>query len=153
MTKNTSIRRERLEPVEGVDLDEAAEFLAALDTKADVFCLHTFDDSPDRKLRNQKLAGCDTGTLDECKDWLIRTNKRYEGAFVAINPTDGLGRTKKNVTGVRAIMLDLDGKPVEPVHECALKPHIIIETSAGHYQYCGGSMGCRSNSLRTCSVG
>ena len=58
---------------------------------------------------------------------------RGAGVFVAINPTDGRGRTKKNVTGVRAIMLDLDGEPLDPVHKCPLKPHIITETSAGNY--------------------
>jgi RepB DNA-primase from phage plasmid/Family of unknown function (DUF5906)/D5 N terminal like len=72
-------------------------------------------------------------TLDECEDWLVRANGKHAGVFVAINRTDSAGRTKQNVTGVRALMLDLDGKPVDQVHECALKPHIIIETSAGSY--------------------
>jgi putative DNA primase/helicase len=30
-------------------------------------------------------------------------------------------------------MLDLDGRPLDPVKECALKPHIVLETSPGHY--------------------
>jgi putative DNA primase/helicase len=115
------------------DLKEADRFLAALDQNADGFCFQTLDDNPDRGLRDKELAGCQAGTFDGLKDWLVRANDRYAGIFVAINPTDGRGRTKKNVTGVRAIMLDLDGKPIDPVHECALKPHIITETSEGHY--------------------
>jgi putative DNA primase/helicase len=118
---------------EDIHLAEAERFLAALDPSAEVFCFQTFDDNPDRALKNKKLSWCDTGTFGDLKSSLIWANNRHAGVFVAINPTDGRGRTKKNVTGVRAIMLDLDGTPIDPVLECPLKPHIITETSPGHY--------------------
>jgi putative DNA primase/helicase len=116
-----------------VNLKEAERFLVALDGDTDRFCFQTFDDNHDRELRNKKLAGCRTGTFGALKDWLSDANSRHAGVFVAINETDGSGRAKKNVTRVRALMLDLDGKPLEPVHRCALKPHIITETSEGRY--------------------
>ena len=129
MTDTTTKRTQSSKP----DLKEAKRFLAALDPNADTFCFQSFDDNPDRDLRDKKLAGIDTGTFDDVQDWLVRANGRHAGIFVSINPTDGHGRTKKNITGVRALMLDLDGKPVDPVNACALKPHIITETSEGHF--------------------
>jgi hypothetical protein len=130
MTDVAAIKRQSRSKV---DIGEAERFLAALDPKEDVFCFQTFDDYPDRELRDKKLAGYHNGPLADYEDWLTRTNDRGAGVFVAVNRTDGHGRTKKNVTDTRAIMLDLDGAELAPVHECALKPHIITETSEGHY--------------------
>src|SRR5262249_18176115 len=118
---------------EDIDLAEARRFLTALDPNADVFCFQTYDDYPERQLKDKKLSWCDTGKFDDLKRWLVPANNRHAAVVVAINTTDGRGRTKKNVTAVRAVMLDLDGKPLDPVQDCNLTPHMITETSKGHY--------------------
>ena len=99
-------------------VERARRFLAALDPTAKEFCFQVFDDNPDRQLRNNKLAGCHTSTLDEAWDWLVKVNGKGAGVFVAINETNGVGRTKKDVTRVRAVLLDLDGKPLDAVKKC-----------------------------------
>jgi hypothetical protein len=111
----------------------AKKFLRQLDPNAERFTFQTFDDAPDREMKNKKLAKIFHGTFDEYADALARLNDAYAGIFVAINETDGAGRSKRNVTHVRALMLDLDGAPLDPVRQCAMKPHLIIETSAGHH--------------------
>jgi putative DNA primase/helicase len=115
------------------DLKEAKRFLAALDPNTDTFCFQTYSDDPDRQRRDKRLASITTGTLDDTADWLIRANSRHAGVFVSINRTDGRGRKKENVTSVRAVMLDGDDKPVQPVLDCPLKPHIVVETSPGSF--------------------
>jgi RepB DNA-primase from phage plasmid len=115
------------------DLSEATCFLKALDPNTKTFCFQTYDDNPNRELKNPKLAWHGTGTLIDVNRRLISANSRHAGVLVAINPMDGLGRAKRNVTGTRALLLDLDGEPIDPVYECALKPHIITETSEGRY--------------------
>jgi RepB DNA-primase from phage plasmid len=116
-----------------VDIEDAERFLAALDPGEDFFCFQTFDDYPDRELKDKKLAEHRSGSLADFEDWLIRANNRGAGVFIAVNRTDGNGRAKKNVTETRAIMLDLDGAELAPVLECKLQPHVISETSQGHY--------------------
>src|SRR5262249_37664930 len=116
------------------DLAEARRFLEALDPAAEVFTFQTFDDNPDRELKNKKLSNHRQERFEACVNWLMEANSKYAGVFVTINSTDGYGRTKKNVTAVRALMLDLDdGKPLDPVLRCPLKPHIIVETSPGNH--------------------
>lgn len=118
---------------DAVDFYDTFTFRRALDPSAGVFTFQTFDDNRDRELKDKRLGHHQTDTFDACAEWLKEANGKYAGVFVTINPTDGCGRTKKNVTAVRAVMLDLDGAPLDPVRECALKPHIITETSPGNY--------------------
>jgi RepB DNA-primase N-terminal domain len=121
-------------PKSDIDLDEARRFLAALDPGTKEFAFHTHDDWPKHGEKNAKLASEQYGTLASVTKWLVNANDRGAGVFVALNPTDGHGRKKENVTGVRALMLDLDeGKPLDPVKACELPPHIIIETSPGNH--------------------
>lgn len=54
------------------------------------------------------------------------------GIFVMVNAGDGKGRSAKNVVKVRALFIDLDGSPFEPA-AAALKPHIRVESSPGHW--------------------
>jgi hypothetical protein len=62
---------------------------------------------------------------------LAELNRMGAGIFVALNQTDGKGRKRENIKRVRAVSADLDGAPLEPVMQCALKPHIVVETSPG----------------------
>ena len=122
------------QPRPTLDVDpEAHRFLTALDPEAEAFCFQTFDDNPDRQLRDKKLAHEQYCSLAKATEWLTRANAQHAGVFVCLNETDGRGRKKENITRVRALMLDLDGAPLDPVLKCALKPHIVTETSEGHF--------------------
>ena len=64
---------------------------------------------------------------------LTDLNAAGHGIYLMLNEGNGRGRSAKNVIRVRAVFVDLDGAPLEPVLECELKPHIVIETSPGRY--------------------
>ena len=64
---------------------------------------------------------------------LVRENLRGCGIFVTINRTDGTGRKSENIVGIRAVFVDLDGTPLQPVLDAPLPPHVIVESSPGHY--------------------
>lgn len=115
-----------------IDLDEAQRFLDLLRPKALRWTFQTFDDDHVRK--NKKLARILHGHLDDHADELARLNQDGAGVFVTVNLTDGKGRKRENVKQVRAITLDLDGEPLDPVTQCTLKPHIVVELSPGRYQ-------------------
>ncbi len=51
---------------------------------------------------------------------------------VMVNRGNGKGRAAKNVVGIRALFIDLDGPSPEPATKM-LKPHVIVETSPGRY--------------------
>jgi hypothetical protein len=90
----------------------------------------TFDDSP-RKERG--LSRILHGTLAEHAVTLAALNTRGAGVFVMVNEGDGEGRSKANVVRVRALFVDLDGAPLEPVKAGPLAPHCIVETSPGRW--------------------
>ncbi|QHP70991.1 hypothetical protein EI171_29090 [Bradyrhizobium sp. LCT2] len=115
------------------DLDQAARFLRALDPDpATRFLFKTLDDS-----------GCDApnleeqhlGTLAERADDLAELNGRGAGIFVTINRTvpHRVRRRAEDVIAVRAVFVDLDGAPLQPVLDHHIKPHCIVETSPGKY--------------------
>ena len=106
------------------DLDEAKRFLRCLDPEARSFTFQTFDDC---EPKDSRLARIFHGTLAEHADTLCNLNRRGAGVCVAVNITDGSGRARPNITSVRALFLDLDGAPPEPVRECPLRPHIQVE--------------------------
>ena len=106
------------------DLDEAKRFLRCLDPEARSFTFQTFDDY---EPKDSRLARTLRGTLAEHADTLCDLNRRGAGVCVAVNINDGRGRARPNITSVRALFLDLDGAPPEPVRECPLRPHIQVE--------------------------
>lgn len=120
--------------VDDVDLEEAQRFLNWLGAKNCSF--QSFDDHAERK--DSRLASIRHGSLGDHADKLIELNQRGAGVFVAMNETDLKGRQQENIKRVRAFALDLDGSPLDPVLECQLKPHIIIESSPNrwHVYWC-----------------
>jgi hypothetical protein len=109
-----------------VQLDEARRFLEHLDPGARYFTFQTFDDSGDDK---KSLLRVLNGTLNQHAAELIRLNNAGAGIFVTINETDGRGRKIENIERVRAVFIDLDGAPLEPVLRHNLQPHIVVGTS------------------------
>jgi len=112
-----------------IDLDAAVTFLESLGAKALTF--QTFGEGESKG--DKRLARILHGTLDECADKLSDFNRRGAGVFASLNQTDREGRERSNIKRVRAVFLDLDGEPLDPVHRCRLKPHIVVESSPGRY--------------------
>jgi len=108
------------------NLNMARVFLDTLDHEGR-FTFQTFDDSKDR--RDRSLARIFHGTLDEHEKSLTELQQKGAGVFVMINRGDEKGRTKNNVLRVRALFVDLDGSPIQPVLESDLPPHIVVESS------------------------
>ena len=52
---------------------------------------------------------------------------------MTVNETDGRGRKAKNIKRVRAVFVDLDGSPLEPVLAWERKPHDVVESSPGTF--------------------
>ena len=109
--------------------EEAEAFLNALDGKDAQFTFQTFDDVKGRQ--DKTLAHIYHGTFNEHEQTLAAINKRGGGVFVTINETDLTGRKKENILKVRAVFVDLDGSPIQPILDLPedLKPHIINESS------------------------
>lgn len=112
------------------DPGHAATFLAALDPHASTWTFQTFSDAGTDKALTRLLHG----SFDEHTQKLKKLNEAGAGVFVAVNETDGKGRRKDNITRVRALFVDLDGAPIEPVQSAPTPAHIIVGSSPGKYQ-------------------
>ena len=84
----------------------------------------TFDDAQKKEKQLSRVLFRKNYELDDLND-------HGAGIFFTVNECDGKGRKKENVTRVRAIFVDLDGSPIEPV--LAYNPHIVVESSSGKY--------------------
>lgn len=113
-----------------IDLDEAKRFLKLLDPDASRFTFQTFDD---QKKKMKALTKVLHGTLEQHASTLKSLNEAGAGIFVTVNETDLKGRRDMNVQRVRALFVDLDGAPLEPVMESKVLPHLVTETSPGRY--------------------
>lgn len=69
------------------------------------------------------------GTLEQHLQTLESLSARGAGIFVMVNAGDGKGRKAPNVRGVRALFVDLDGAPLEPIMTAPLPPQCIVESS------------------------
>jgi hypothetical protein len=84
----------------------------------------TFDDAPKKEKKLSRILFRKNYELDDLND-------SGAGIFFTVNECDGKGRKKENVKTVRAVFVDLDGSPVEPV--LAYNPHVVVESSPGKY--------------------
>ncbi len=112
------------------DLLVAGAFLEILDPKGE-FTFQTFGEGVGKA--NRELARILHGRLEDHASELETLQQKGAGVFVTVNKTDGAGRKEENITRVRALFVDLDGAPLEPVKAFPLKPTIIIETSPGRW--------------------
>ncbi len=107
------------------------QFLQAMAlSKDERITFQTFDDSEEKR---SSLARIIHGTFYHCAQRLISLNKRGAGVFWTVNRTDLRGRKAQNIVAVRALFVDLDGAPLEPVQNCAEPPDVIVESSPGRY--------------------
>lgn len=112
-----------------IDTAEAARFLAAL-TSDTVHTFQTFDDS---RQGTRGLVRVLHGTFDRHATTLAALNLKGAGVFVMVNRGDGMGRKADNVTACRALFVDLDGAPLEPVLSSPIRPRIVVESSPGRW--------------------
>lgn len=80
-------------------------------------------------------SGGPTFTCDfaSAEDNLARANNAGYAICFMVNEGDGNGRAGANVTRIRAIYVDLDGPPIDPVLACKIKPHVITSSSPDKY--------------------
>ena len=112
-----------------IDTAMAARFLTALTGDS----VHTFQTFAETGGAGRSLNRIMHGTFAQRAEALASLNDRGAGVFVMVNRGDGYGRKSDNVTDARALFVDLDGAPVEPVLECQLPPRIVVESSPGRW--------------------
>lgn len=112
-----------------IDLDQAQQYLSMFAGDNPV-TFQTFDDNKSRSGRPGRKFH---GTLAHYSDTLQQLNAQGDGVFVTVNETDLKGRSIENIIKVRALFLDLDGAPIAPVIDQALKgrviPHLTVQSS------------------------
>ncbi|MDB2422249.1 phage/plasmid primase, P4 family [Paracoccaceae bacterium] len=112
------------------DLSEAQRFLDALDPLGQF----TFQTFPDRKeVSGHGLTRIVHGNLSGHEKLLKELNRSGGGIFVTVNRTDLMGRKAENVIRTRAVFVDLDGAPLEPILNFGLEPQIVVESSLGRW--------------------
>lgn len=108
---------------------DAARLLDLL-ASGEVVTFQTFDDA---KHNRRGLTRVLHGSFAQHADTLAALNARGAGVYWMVNAGDGLGRRASSVRHVRALFVDLDGSPLEPVLAARLSPHVIVESSPGRW--------------------
>lgn len=107
---------------------DAARLLALLAGESSNETFQTFDESPAKRNHLSKKLH---GTLQRHGETLLALNADGASVNFMVNQGDGLDRTAANVTRVRALFVDLDGSPMQPVLDGPLAPHATVESSPG----------------------
>lgn len=114
------------------NINMAQRFLTLL-SQCDEVDAFTFQIFPEGKASSHAHAKVLHGSLADQGEVLIEANLKGCGIFVTINRTDGKGRKNENIINVRAVFVDLDGAPLQPVLDAPLSPHMVIESSPDRY--------------------
>lgn len=110
--------------------EEACRFLRLLYPSDSIITFQTFPNANNCSVRPEIIHG----TIEQHWDYLQQVNSQGAGAYAMVNTGDGKGRKNNNVRAITGIFLDLDGSSIEPVLECPVKPHVIIQTSPKKFQ-------------------
>jgi len=113
----------RSNPVLSPHFDECKIFIHNLAGKDAQFTFQTFDDvkvwsEEKQKMiprKDKNLVRVLHGTLNEHKHALAALNAKGAGVYITVNQTDLKGRTEANIVKVRALFVDLDGSPIQPI--------------------------------------
>lgn len=116
-----------------IDLSMVSRFLTTLAqvTESDEFTFQVFPEGQSHK--GKAYAKILHGTLAGLGATLMASNREGCGVYVTVNQTDGKGRKEGNILQVRALFVDLDGSPLEPIQQALIEPHIIVESSPGRF--------------------
>jgi hypothetical protein len=117
-------------------VEDAARFLAHLGSD-EAYTFQIFGEAPRVKGTFARVLH---GSFHEKEIELRCENERGAGVFVMVNAGDGIVkpgsktcRTAANVVCVRALFLDLDGAPIQPVLDAQMQPDWIVESSPEHW--------------------
>jgi hypothetical protein len=124
-----AMRKAEIQPHSQIDCSMADKFLTCLG-RGGIFTFQTFNEV---NKGDKTLSRVSHGDINQHYSSLAQRNNRGAGIFVMVNEGDCRGRKKENVKRVRAVFVDLDGAPLEPVSQASLKPHITLESSPGKY--------------------
>ncbi|MGD9637249.1 MAG: DNA-primase RepB domain-containing protein [Lautropia sp.] len=119
--------------VSDIELDQTRRFLHCLAQGEPVTFQTYWDPKSEKEPSGTSHARVLHGMLDQQAARLGKLNAARAGIFVAVNTTDGAGRKAENIIAVRALALDLDGAPIEPVLAAAVTPDIVVESSSGRW--------------------
>ena len=123
-------RQARLPLPKGPDLAEALRFLTILDDEAERFHFQTATDQDHKTRPDNKASVISLVPTDLSK--LAKLNANGAAVWVMVNA--GTGRKAKDVHRIRAVFGDFDGRPIADAYSCGLTPHVVTETSPGHFQ-------------------
>ena len=116
-----------------IEQSHTEAFLAALDG---IDAIYDFRAMHDRD--NGLPARIWRGRFRDVEPELRAVNAAGYGIHIMINPTDGLGRLRVNVTACRAQLLDIDevdaAQQLSRVSAHVTPPHMIVNTSPGKWQ-------------------
>jgi len=112
-------------------MNDTTLFLKTLTPNGSLLTWQTFDD--DKTRRRKALARILNGTLKAHAETLAKLQAQGAGVFITVNECGGKGRGTEMVVKVRALFVDLDGAPLEPVQNGPLAPHIVVESSPGRW--------------------
>lgn len=132
------------------NVDEAAQFLAAVAPGVTRHSWQTFDDS---KQHRPELARSFQGTLSDAAERLTHLNASGAGVFFAVNEIAAdMPRRNETVSSIRMACLDLDGAPLEPVlaglKAARTEPHAVVESSPGKWHVYLLLIGCAVDQWR-----
>src|SRR5262245_4021492 len=116
------------------DTQQTVDFLGVLNggpSRNEEFTFQTIDDNKQRD--DKGLARTLRGRFSDTRDELKRLNQLGAGVYVTVNRTRPGRRIKENVVAVRALFIDLDGAPLDPLWTWKLAPHIVVESSRGKF--------------------
>jgi hypothetical protein len=108
------------------DLIQTNTFLQALDAD-EVFTFQTFPEGVTQSIKMPPTIL--HGTLQEHATKLTQLNNAGHGIFFMVNQGDLQGRSAHNVVRVRALFVDSDEGPIDPLLQAAISPHIAVESS------------------------
>lgn len=115
--------------------DHTLPFLDALAGAGSRLTFQTFDDKPGKR---RELARQFHGSFQRHRSALESPNRLGAGIFVAVNRTDGRGRSKASIEAVRGWWTDVDDKAAkEPfrIEVLPLPPTIVVKTPSGRHLY------------------
>ena len=108
------------------NLDETTKFLSLFG--AETFWFRTLNSKSGPKTSIDEQL-----TVKNALDRLQKTNNDGFNVYFIPNKVKGPSGADEYVTEIRAVFADLDGAPLQPVLDCGLLPHIIVETSPGKF--------------------
>jgi hypothetical protein len=106
----------------------ATDFLSYIAADEDI-SFRTFSDREEGNSNPRNFYG----KFKNLSQKLILQNRAGSGVFWVVNRTDGPGTTDASIVGIRALFVDLDGAPIEPVLSAILRPQVVLETSSGKF--------------------